>query len=378
MGDTDATLELACELIRRSSVTPEDAGCQALMAERLRKAGFEIEFLAFGEVSNLWARRGSSAPLFVFAGHTDVVPPGPLEDWQSPPFEPEIRDGYLYGRGAADMKGSLAAMVTAVEAFVSQHPDHAGSIAFLITSDEEGPAVHGTRQVMETLTERGEKIDLCVVGEPSSAEHLGDTIKNGRRGSLGALLRVHGRQGHVAYPHLADNPLHRLTPALAELCAIQWDEGDEHFPPTSFQITNLHSGTGADNVIPGHAEVMFNLRYSPALNADLIREKVTAVLESHQLQYELQWRHSGEPFITPPGKLVDAMQSAVQECTGVTPCLSTAGGTSDGRFIAPTGAEVAELGPVNATIHKVNESVRVDDLEALSRVYRNILKHLLV
>lgn len=376
-SEQDPTVKLACELIQRSSVTPEDADCQAIMAARLAPLGFNIENMPFAEVSNLWARRGQDGPLFVFAGHTDVVPTGPLEAWQSDPFAPEIRNGMLYGRGAADMKGSLAAMVTAVEAFVTAHPKHSGSIALLITSDEEGPSVNGTKKVIEALEARGEKIDFCVVGEPSSSEILGDTIKNGRRGSLGCRLRVKGQQGHVAYPQLANNPIHRLAPALAELTAEHWDEGDEFFPATSLQVTNINAGTGADNVIPGQIELMFNLRYSPALTAEQIKQRISAILDKHALDYEAQWRHSGEPFLTRPGRLVNAMQSAVAEVTGQTALLSTAGGTSDGRFIAPTGAEVAELGPLNNTIHKVDECVAVSDLPKLSQIYQKILRELL-
>lgn len=377
MEHADPTVTLACDLISRRSVTPEDAGCQTLMAERLETIGFSTEKLNFGDVKNLWIRRGDQAPLLVFAGHTDVVPTGPLKQWQSDPFQPEIRDGYLYGRGAADMKGSLAAMITAVEGFVAAHPNHRGSIALLITSDEEGPALDGTRKVVESLQSRGVKIDYCVVGEPSSHDKLGDTIKNGRRGSLGGLLTVTGKQGHVAYPQLADNPIHRLAPALAELCAEHWDDGNEFFPPTSFQITNVSAGTGADNVIPGQIEVMFNLRYSPALSAEQIRQRIQAILTGHGLEFRIDWRHSGEPFLTQPGVLVDAMQAAVAAVTGGQAELSTAGGTSDGRFIAPTGAEVAELGPVNATIHKIDECVRVDDLPALSRIYKSVMERLL-
>lgn len=377
MENQDATLTLTCELIRRSSVTPDDADCQQLISDRLRAIGFNIEDMPCGDVSNLWARRGSATPIFVFAGHTDVVPTGPLDEWQSDPFQPEIRNGYLYGRGAADMKGSLAAMINATETFIAENPDHQGSIAFLITSDEEGPAVDGTRMVVQTLIDRGEQIDFCVVGEPSSSERLGDTIKNGRRGSVGGTLTIHGRQGHVAYPQLADNPIHRFAPALYELCSAHWDDGDEFFPATSFQVTNLNAGTGADNVIPGHVEVMFNLRYSPVHDVDDIRQKVIAILDKHGLEYDIDWRHSGEPFITRPGRLVDAMQSAVEAETGYRSELSTAGGTSDGRFIAPMGAEVAELGPVNATIHKIDECVRVEDLPALSRIYQGVLKRLL-
>ncbi len=372
-----ATLELAVELIGRASVTPEDEGCQELMIARLEKLGFAVERMRFGEVDNFWARRGASAPLFVFAGHTDVVPAGPLAQWDSPPFQPQIRDGYLYGRGSADMKGSLAAMVTACERFLGEHGDHRGSIAFLITSDEEGPGIDGTRKVMETLMKRGESIDWCLVGEPSSSRQTGDVIKNGRRGSLGGRLVVHGTQGHIAYPHLARNPVHLFAPAMAELCARQWDNGNEFFPPTSFQISNIRAGTGADNVIPGELEVLYNFRYSTETDDQQLRGIVEDILQRHQLAYDLEWRLSGKPFLTPPGALVDAMREAIAEVTGLTTRLSTDGGTSDGRFIAPGGAQVAELGPVNATIHKINECVRADDLEKLSLIYERILHKLL-
>lgn len=372
-----ATLDLARELIRRRSVTPQDAGCQALLAERLAALGFRNEAMPFGEVTNLWARRGDAAPLLCFAGHTDVVPPGPLERWSCDPFDPQIREGMLYGRGAADMKGSLAAMVTATEAFVREHPDHAGSIAFLITSDEEGPARNGTVKVVEALQARGEKIDWCLVGEPSSAERVGDTIKNGRRGSLGARLVVHGKQGHVAYPRRARNPLHAFAPALAELVAEEWDRGNEFFPPTSFQISNLNMGTGAGNVIPGHLEALFNLRFSTELTADDIRRRVQSILDRGGLDYEIDWRLSGEPFLTASGTLVDAARAAIREATGIETQLSTAGGTSDGRFIAPTGAQVVELGPVNATIHQVDECVGVDELDQLAAIYRRLMERLL-
>ena len=371
------TLELAKQLVARASVTPEDAGCQALMAERLRAIGFDVEDLPFGEVSNFWARRGEQGPVLAFAGHTDVVPPGPREPWHSGPFQPEVRDGCLYGRGSADMKGSLAAMVTACEAFVARHPDHRGSIAFLITSDEEGPSVNGTVKVVEHLQARGERIDWCLVGEPSSSRVVGDTIKNGRRGSLNGYLTVRGRQGHVAYPHLADNPVHRAAPALAELVAIEWDQGNDHFPPTTFQIANLHAGTGAENVIPGELEVQFNLRFSTEITEAQIRDRITALLDAHGLDYDLRWRLSGQPFLTPAGELVDAARGAIRGVMGFETALSTSGGTSDGRFIAPTGAQVVELGPVNATIHQVDECVAVDALDQLSRIYLDILQRLL-
>jgi len=372
------TTQLALELIRRPSVTPEDGGCQELIAARLAKLGFTTETMPFAEVTNLWARRGTAAPLLVFAGHTDVVPTGPVEQWQSPPFTPEIRDGYLYGRGAADMKGSLAAMITACETFVTRHPQHRGSIAFLLTSDEEGPAVNGTVKVVEALTARGEHIDWCVVGEPTGTKRVGDVVKNGRRGSLNGHLTVHGSQGHVAYPHLADNPIHRAAPALAELCAITWDQGNDYFPPTTFQISNIHGGTGADNVIPGNVEVTFNFRYSTELDQDTIQRRVETLLNRHGLGYSLQWRLSGEPFLTEPGKLVEAARAAIRDISDLETQLSTSGGTSDGRFIAPTGAQVIELGPVNTTIHKLNECVAVADLDSLSAQYRRILERLLV
>jgi succinyl-diaminopimelate desuccinylase len=371
------TTQLALELIRRPSVTPDDGGCQEVIAARLKKLGFTVESMPFGEVANLWARRGAAAPLFVFAGHTDVVPTGPVEQWQSPPFAPEIRDGYLYGRGAADMKGSLAAMVTASEAFLAQRPRHRGSIAFLLTSDEEGPAVNGTVKVMETLTARGDRIDWCVIGEPTATERVGDVVKNGRRGSLNGRLVIHGTQGHVAYPHLADNPVHRAAPAVAELCAVTWDRGNDFFPPTTFQISNIHGGTGADNVIPGELEVTFNFRYSTELDHAAIQRRVEAILDRHGLRYTLHWKLSGEPFLTGTGELVKAVRTAIREVSGLETRLATDGGTSDGRFIAPTGAQVVELGPVNATIHKLNERVAVADLDSLSNQYRRILERLL-
>ncbi len=373
-----ATLDLAMELIACPSVTPKDAGCQGIMIARLEKLGFEIEHLRFGEVDNFWARHGEKAPLLAFAGHTDVVPTGPLEQWDSDPFKPEIRDGYLYGRGTADMKGSLAAMITACERFLAHHADHKGSIAFLITSDEEGPSVDGTRKVIKTLVDRDECIDWCLVGEPSSSDQVGDVVKNGRRGSLGGKLLIHGTQGHIAYPHLASNPIHLFAPAMAELCAFQWDEGNEFFPPTSFQISNIKSGTGADNVIPGDLEALFNFRYSTETTEAQLKETVESILDRHQLNYEVTWKLSGLPFLTQPGTLVNAMRQAIQESTGLITRLSTDGGTSDGRFIAPTGAQVAELGPVNATIHKLNECVRVDDLEQLSLIYERILHNLFI
>jgi len=371
------TLELAKDLIARASVTPEDAGCQDTMIARLEAIGFRVERLRFGDVDNFWARRGDQSPVLAFAGHTDVVPTGPLEEWTSPPFTPEIRDGHLYGRGAADMKGSLAAMVTACERFVANEPSHTGSIAFLITSDEEGPSVNGTVKVVEHLEARGEKIDWCLVGEPTSSERVGDIIKNGRRGSLNGKLTVHGQQGHVAYPQLADNPVHRAAAALAELCDETWDLGNEFFPATTFQISNIHAGTGAENVIPGHLEVMFNFRFSTESTEEGLRTRVHAVLDRYELHYELSWRLSGNPFLTPRGELVDATVAAIREVTGHDTELSTSGGTSDGRFIAPTGAQVLELGPLNATIHKVNECVGVIDIDVISDIYEELLNQLL-
>ena len=371
------TLQLACELIRRPSVTPDDRGCQQLLADRLQPLGFQVEHLRFGEVDNLWARRGVDTPLLVFAGHTDVVPPGPPEQWESDPFEPVIRDGVLYGRGAADMKSSLAAMVTACERFIAANPGHRGSVGFLITSDEEGPAVDGTVRVVEHLQARSEHIDYCLVGEPSSEQELGDIAKNGRRGSLNGRLRIRGQQGHVAYPQLAENPIHRAAPALAELVGEHWDQGNEFFPPTTFQISNISGGTGAENVIPGELDLMFNLRFSTESTAASLRSRVESILDRHRLDYDLQWKLSGEPFLTPAGELLDAASEAIRDITGKPTRLSTAGGTSDGRFIAPTGAQVLELGPVNATIHKVNECVPAGSVEQLSGIYERILEILL-
>lgn len=383
----DATLELALDLICRPSVTPEDAGCQEVMIARLAALGFRIERMRFGEVDNFWARYGDSEPLFAFAGHTDVVPPGPLDQWQSPPFAPEIREGYLYGRGAADMKGSLAAMITACERFLAACPQPRGSIAFLITSDEEGAAVNGTVKVIEALEARGEKINWCLVGEPSSAHQLGDTVKNGRRGSLNGRLLLRGVQGHVAYPHLAQNPVHAVGAILGTLTDEVWDQGHAFFPPTSFQISNLHSGTGAVNVIPGDLEMLFNFRFSPAVTIEQLQERTRLMIDTCLLneevktgqvfQYDLEWSLSGMPFFTPPGDLVAAAMAAIRVETGLAAELSTSGGTSDGRFIAPTGAQVIELGPLNATIHKVNERVAVADLEQLSRIYEGVLIRLL-
>lgn len=372
------TLELACHLIGRPSVTPDDAGCQTLISDRLRDSGFETEDLPFGEVANSWIRRGDSHPLFVFAGHTDVVPSGPRERWRSDPFTAQLSDdGMLYGRGSADMKGSIAAFVTACERFVADRPDHTGSIALLITSDEEGPAVDGTRRVVETLAGREERIDWCLVGEPSSTDEVGDVVKNGRRGSLSGRLVVHGRQGHVAYPHLARNPIHLALAALEELVGTTWDEGNDFFPPTTFQISNMAAGTGAGNVIPGELEVDFNFRFSTETTADTLRQRVAAILDAHMLEYELAWTLSGEPFLTSAGELVEAVKHAIRDVTGRETRLSTSGGTSDGRFIAPTGAQVIELGPVNATIHQIDEHVRASDLDTLSEIYEAILRNLL-
>jgi len=372
-----ATLQLACDLIARPSITPDDAGCQDMLIERLQAIGFECETMVFDDVTNLWARRGSAAPLLAFAGHTDVVPTGPLEQWHSNPFEPEIRDGMLYGRGAADMKSSIAAMVTACERFIEQHADHRGSIALLITSDEEAIAINGTVRVIETLEARGEKIDWALIGEPSSQSQVGDVVKNGRRGSIGAKLVINGIQGHVAYPHKVDNPIHRAMPALHELARHEWDQGNSFFPPTSFQISNINAGTGVHNVVPGHAEVLFNLRYSTEIDAHKIMETTRAILDKHELDYQIDWSISGYPFLTPEGELVNAAQQAIMQHAGITPSLETTGGTSDGRFIAPTGAQVLELGPVNESIHKLNEHVSIDDLEQLSNIYESMLEKLL-
>lgn len=378
MTQLSPTLELARDLISRRSVTPEDAGCQELMISRLEALGFKIERLPFEEVTNFWARRGDSGPVFCFAGHTDVVPSGPEEQWDFPPFEPVIEEGYLCGRGAADMKGSLAAFITAVERFVEHHPDHQGSIALLITSDEEGPFVNGTTRVIDHLEARNEKIDWCIVGEPSSTEKVGDIIKNGRRGSLSGTLKVRGVQGHVAYPHLVRNPIHEAAPALAELAATTWDEGNDFFPPTSFQISNIHGGTGATNVVPGEVEIAFNFRFSTEVTADELKVRVRDILNHHNLDWDIDWVLSGNPFLTAAGELVDASREAIKGIMGYDTELSTSGGTSDGRFIAPTGAQVVELGPVNATIHKINERVRARDLEDLSSLYENILARLMV
>lgn len=374
----EKTLELCCELIRRESVTPLDAGCQQLMMTQLQQLGFDCTPLPFGEVSNFWAERGADGPILVFAGHTDVVPTGPVDQWNSPPFEPTLRGDTLIGRGTADMKGSLAAMLVACEEFVAQHPDHSGRIGFLITSDEEGPAADGTVKVIDYLQQQGKHIDWCLVGEPSSTDQLGDVIKNGRRGSLGAVLTIRGVQGHIAYPHLADNPIHRALPALHALAAEVWDEGNEFFPPTSMQISNINGGTGATNVIPGELEVQFNFRFSTEVTDAQLRERAEAILRAHELDYSVQWHLSGQPFLTPGGALVEAAAASIRDVTGLDTQLSTAGGTSDGRFIAPTGAQVVELGPINATIHKLNEEVLAPDLPKLAAIYRGILERLLL
>lgn len=372
-----ATLALTQELIARVSVSPTDGGCQALMIERLEKIGFAVEGLRFGPVDNFWATRGRGGPVFCFAGHTDVVPSGPIDEWHTDPFAPVIKDGILYGRGAADMKSGLAAMVTASEEFVSRHPDHRGTLAFLITSDEEGPSVDGTRRVVEVLRERQESIDWCLVGEPSSERELGDTIKIGRRGSLSGRLTVHGVQGHIAYPQLANNPVHALAPALLDLTARVWDHGNEHFQPTTFQISNISAGTGAPNVIPGELKARFNLRFGTVQTVDQLKAIVEEILRRHQVDYSLEWYVSGYPFLTPPGELSKAATRAVRELLSIDCKLSTGGGTSDGRFIAPMGAQVIELGVVNATIHKVNECVRVADIDRLHQVYVRTLELLL-
>lgn len=370
-------IALAKDFISRQSVTPEDAGCQDVMIARLEKIGFTIETMVFEDTTNLWARRGSEAPLFVFAGHTDVVPSGNVAQWHTPPFEPTIIDGYLHGRGAADMKGSLACMIVAIERFIAENPDHTGSIALLITSDEEGPFINGTTRVIDTLEARNEKIDMCIVGEPSSTHEVGDVVKNGRRGSITGDVTIKGTQGHVAYPHLADNPVHRAMPALAELAATTWDNGNDYFPPTSFQIANLAAGTGASNVIPGEFNVQFNFRFSTELTDEDIKRKVHSVLDAHGLDYNLKWTLSGQPFLTDHGTLLDAVVTAIETVNHKRPELLTTGGTSDGRFIARTGAQVVELGPVNATIHKVNECVKVADLEKLTDMYQKVLENAL-
>lgn len=371
------TFELASALISRRSVTPEDGGCQALIAQRLSKIGFIAESMRFGNVDNLWARRGTAAPLLCFAGHTDVVPSGPLVSWISDPFEPTVRDGKLYGRGAADMKSSLAAFVTAIEQFVADHPDHSGSIALLLTSDEEGPAQDGTVKVVEALKARGVRIDYCVIGEPTSADRLGDTIKNGRRGSLSGDISVAGVQGHVAYPHLARNPVHLFAPVLAELAVTKWDDGNEFFPPTTWQVSNIRAGTGATNVIPGTLHAQFNFRFSTENTVESLKRRVAEIVDRHQINCGIEWSLSGNPFLTARGKLVKSVSGAVEAITGIVPELSTSGGTSDGRFIVDICTEVVELGPLNASIHMLNEHISVDDIDILSQIYRQTLVELL-
>ena len=368
------TLELAKSLISKPSITPDDLGCQAIMIDRLKKIGFEIHPLKFGDVDNFWAVHGDSGPLFAFAGHTDVVPAGDKNAWNTEPFEPTIKDGYLYGRGAADMKGGLASMVTATEKFIKENPNHKGRIAFLITSDEEGVAVNGTVKVMDYLKANEQKIDYCLLGEPSSTSSTGDVIKNGRRGSLNGVLKINGKQGHVAYPHLAKNPIHLVSPALDDLCNQEWDNGNDYFPATSFQISNMHSGDGVTNVIPGDAQVKFNFRYSTETNKENLQKKVHEILDLHNLDYSIEWSHSGYPFLTPKGALVSACVQAIKKTKGIETELSTSGGTSDGRFIAQEGTQVVELGPVNATIHQINESVLVQDLDDLSEIYYQVLR----
>jgi succinyl-diaminopimelate desuccinylase len=375
--DDRATLELMQDLIRRPSVSPEDQGCLEIISARLAPLGFKVERMAFGPVENIWARHGDSGPVLCFAGHTDVVPTGPREEWQTDPFEPVVRDGVLYGRGAADMKSGLAAMITAAERFIPRHQDHTGTLAFLLTSDEEGPSVDGTRRVMEILEARSEKIDWCLVGEPSSGDKLGDTIKIGRRGSLSGKLTVHGIQGHVAYPHLADNPVHAVAPALAELATHVWDKGNAFFQPTTFQISNISAGTGAPNVVPGELRARFNIRFSTEQTVEKLQQTIVGIFDRHKVNYTLDWFVSGLPFFTAPAELSSAVSTAVFEKAGLKPQMSTTGGTSDGRFIAPTGAQVVELGVLNATIHKVNESVAVADVYALSGMYERVMELLL-
>jgi len=370
------TIKFLKALIKQPSVTPDETECLSMIADLLKKLDFDIEYCRFDDVNNLWAKRGNSEPLLVFAGHTDVVPTGPESNWKFPPFEPTEENGLLYGRGTADMKGSIAAMCTAVERYIANNPEHKGSIAFLITGDEEGPSINGTVKVIEELVNRKEQIQYCLVGEPSSTSTLGDIIKNGRRGSLNAHLTIKGKQGHVAYPHLADNPILLAMPFLNELCNLTWDKGNEYFPPTTFQISNINSGTGAENVIPGDLKVMFNFRYSTEVTAEELKSKVTSLLEKYNFKHELVWRLSGKPFITPKGELVNAVSSAISQHCGYDPELSTTGGTSDGRFIAPTGAQVVELGPINKTIHQIDENVSISDLEKLSLIYESMLVNL--
>ena len=371
-------ISLLCDLIRRPSITPDDAGCQKILTKRLSQLGFACESMPFGDVANLWARRGNSSPVLCFAGHTDVVPPGDADEWHSDPFEPVVRDGMIYGRGSADMKSGLAAMIVALEAFIDAHPDHDGSLALLITSDEEGRARDGTLKVIESLSARDEHIDWCVIGEPSSQETLGDTVRIGRRGSLSGMLKVHGIEGHVAYPQHADNPIRRFAPVLDELHAIEWDQGNKDFPPTSFQVVDLHAGAGTPNVTPGELNARFNLRYSTQWDHESLQTKVREVFESHEIDYELDWHLSGKPFLTKPCKLIDAVSQAVTEKTGKSPELSTDGGTSDGRFISPAGADVVELGPLNASIHQIDEHVRIEDVIALTAMYQRIMELMLL
>jgi succinyl-diaminopimelate desuccinylase len=373
----DATLEFAQQIIARPSLTPDDAGCQRLLADRLERLGFASEFIERNGVTNLWARRGTAQPLFVFAGHTDVVPTGPLPQWTSPPFTPEIRDGFLYGRGAADMKSSLAAMLTATEAFLAEHPEHPASLAFLLTSDEEGDAVDGTVAVVDALKARGETIDYCVIGEPTSVATLGDMIKNGRRGSLSGLLTVRGVQCHIAYPHLGRNPIHEAAPALAELAATAWDEGNEYFPPTTWQVSNIHGGTGATNVVPGSVEIRFNFRFATASTPEGLQQRLCTILDKHGLNYAIDWTLGARPFLTSRGPLADAATAAIREICGIDTELSTTGGTSDGRFIAEICPQLLEIGPVNATSHKIDECVDVAALPRLSAIYRRILERIL-
>ncbi len=372
------TLALLEDLVRRKSVTPEDAGCQDILVTRLSKIGFNEERLNFSDTQNIWLRRGKTKPLLTFLGHTDVVPPGPIELWNSPPFEPTIRDGKLYGRGTADMKGGIACFITALERFISKNPNHNGSIALMITSDEEGIATHGVVKIVEVLENRNEKIDWCLVGEPSSDKKVGDVIRVGRRGSLCARLTIQGIQGHVAYPEIAENPIHTFAPALKELTEEVWDKGNQFFPPTSLQVSNINAGTGAENIIPGNVEVQFNLRFSTELDEDIIKQRTTTILDKYGFSYDLQWRLSGNPFLTEKGKLIDAAHTAIKQITDFETLDDTGGGTSDGRFIAPTGAQVIELGPINESIHKINENVNIEDLECLSKIYEQILIELLV
>ena len=370
-------IELLCDLVRRSSITPDDAGCQATLIERLEACGFDCETMVFGEVTNLWARRGRESPVLCFAGHTDVVPPGDVSEWNSDPFVPTFKDGLIYGRGTADMKSGLASMIVAIEQFLVDNKDHKGSLALLITSDEEGRAREGTLRVVASLTARDETIDWCVIGEPSSEKDLGDQVRIGRRGSLSGLLTVNGIQGHVAYPQLADNPIRRFAPVLAELHEIEWDRGNEYFPPTSFQVVDVQSGIGASNVTPAELSARFNFRYSTEWNHESLKKRVHEVFDAHDIDYDLNWHLSGEPFLTKPGKLIDAVVQSVSECTGAAPELSTGGGTSDGRFISPAGADVVELGPVNASIHKIDEHVKAADVIQLTRMYQRIIELLL-